>query len=93
MISITYDKSVDAAYIALKGTFPPVYLTVAFDDIVKKSFWKKCPFYTLDFDKDGILLGIEILDASKHLPKELLEYTLKIQEMRQQPKDYLAPGC
>ena len=68
---ITYDKSVDAAYI---------YLDEA---NAKKAGWVKKTYscdanqvngmINLDFDADQILYGIEVLDASKKLPQSLLE--------------------
>ncbi len=69
---ITYDKSVDAAYIYLKDILPGG---------VAKTY--QCDpgeingMINLDFDKDGILLGIEIIDASKKLPPEILDQNMK----------------
>lgn len=69
-MKVSYDKSVDAAYISIKEntmpgeskhTYPCNPLEVNGAMIV------------LDFDKDFVLLGIEVQDASKHLPKSLLE--------------------
>jgi len=66
---ITYDKSADAVYIylaypiapgAVKGTCPCDVLETGVQ-------------VNLDFDDSGKILGIEILDASVRLPKELLE--------------------
>ncbi len=66
-MKITYDKAADAAYIYLK-------------DIpkggVKKTY--SCDpnqlggMINLDFDENNILVGIEILDASKKIPNELI---------------------
>jgi uncharacterized protein YuzE len=66
---ITYDKSADAVYIYLTHPIAP--------GAVKRT----CPCdlletgvqVNLDFDDLGRILGIEILDASGRLPKELLE--------------------
>lgn len=67
-MKMTYDKSVDAAYISLideigaggvKGTY------VCDPNIVEG-------FIHLDFDHDGRLVGIEVLDASKKLPLSIL---------------------
>jgi len=33
---------------------------------------------SINFDENYIMLGIEVLDASKHLPKELLDMAEKI---------------
>ena len=64
---VTYDKASDAAYI---------YLVSIPDGGVAKTY--PCDpvevrgMINLDFDNDGRLLGIEVLDASSRLPKELL---------------------
>jgi uncharacterized protein YuzE len=66
---VTYDKSADAAYIYLADHIP--------DGGVQKTY--PCdPFETggminLDFDGAGVLLGIEVLDAEKLLPRKVLE--------------------
>ena len=65
---ITYDKSADAIYIYLAHTIAP--------GAVKRT----CPCdiletgvqVNLDFDDSGRILGIEILDASARLPREIL---------------------
>lgn len=65
---ITYDKSADAVYIYLAHTIAP------------GSVKRTCPCdvletgvqVNLDFDDSGRILGIEILDASVRLPKEIL---------------------
>jgi uncharacterized protein YuzE len=70
-MKITYDKSVDAAYIYLggEGENKPGW--------VKKTY--SCDpqeaggMINLDFDSEGRLGGIEILDASKKLSKEVLD--------------------
>ncbi len=67
MFKVTYDKSVDAAYIYFKD-IPPggvAYVYSCDEDKVGEMI-------NLDFDKDGILLGIEVLGASKKLPAEVL---------------------
>ena len=63
---VTYDPEVDAAYIYVReaearlGTVKSVPVPDAPGMIV------------LDFDTDGRLFGIEVLDASQLLPSELL---------------------
>ena len=58
-MKITYDKEADALYIEFKhGKFAK---NKKLDD-----------FTILDLDKDGKILGIEFLDASKRIPKESL---------------------
>lgn len=63
---VEYDPEVDAAYIyisdpeARQGTVTSLPVEGAPGMIV------------LDFDTDGRLFGVEVLDASKLLPQELL---------------------
>ncbi len=65
---ITYDRSVDAAYIYLQDVIAP--------GAVKRTY--PCEpsqvngAIHLDFDAAGRLIGIEVLDASRKLPMELL---------------------
>ena len=65
---VTLDRSADAAYI---------YFTVDEPDVAKTlpiSPHKACGhMVNLDFDRTGRLIGIELLDASKGLPLELLD--------------------
>lgn len=70
-MKITYDQEADAAYIYL------------IDDQDIKPEWVKNTYscnpnsvngmINLDFDENGKLGGIEILDASKKLPSNLLD--------------------
>jgi uncharacterized protein YuzE len=66
-VRVTYDQEVDAAYIYLR------------DPEARKGTVKSLPvaeapgMIVLDFDVDGCLFGIEVLDASKLLPPELLD--------------------
>jgi len=66
---ITYDKSVDAAYIELTNG----------RDNVRSDHMYACDplevggMINLDFDDSGRLIGVEVLDASRKLPLELLE--------------------
>ncbi len=58
-MEISYDKEADAMYIEiLDGEFAK---NKKVDD-----------FTIIDFDKKGNILGIELLDVSKRLPKEAL---------------------
>lgn len=69
-MKITYDKSVNAVYIYIKDTkiMPgEASYTYSCDPI------KVNGQINLDFDKDERLIGIEILGASKKLPKEILD--------------------
>jgi len=58
-----YDKDVDAAYIYLEYPIKKgqVKDTIELDEDI-----------VVDFDKNGKLLGMEILDASKHLNKKAI---------------------
>jgi uncharacterized protein YuzE len=67
-VKVTYDRSADAAYIYLvdKRARGRVARTYACDPSEVQGQIQ------LDFDEDGILLGIEVLDASHLLPRDLL---------------------
>lgn len=70
---VTYDASVDAAYIYLAGDgigAGEVEFTYACDPNEVGGM------IHLDFDKSGVLLGVEVLAASKLLPKQLLQEAL-----------------
>ncbi|MBD8689812.1 MULTISPECIES: DUF2283 domain-containing protein [unclassified Rhizobium] len=68
-MKINYDVNVDAAYIKLKSE----------DDVHSFGFTYCCdPIevdgqINLDFDIEGRLIGIEVLSASKKLPRYLLD--------------------
>jgi uncharacterized protein YuzE len=64
-VRVTLDKSADAAYIYLVG------------DIARGGVAETVPIgpdddIALDFGADGVLLGIEVLDATRLLPEEVL---------------------
>lgn len=65
---IEYDAEADAAYIQLADEIPPgaVVKTVCCDPAEVGGM------INLDFDSQGRLLGVEVLDASSMLPPELL---------------------
>ena len=68
-MKFTYDKEADAAYIYIK------------ESIIRGEVDKTKPLnesIILDFDKGGKLLGIEILSASKILPKHFFKQNLEI---------------
>ena len=64
---IKVDKEAEAAYIYLKDKFNKgeVKKTIALNDEI-----------ILDFDKDNKLIGIEVLNAVKYLPKQALEMAI-----------------
>ena len=64
MMKIEYDKEVDAAYIYIKY---PIKEGEAVNNVKLKDN------IIVDFDKDGKLLGVEVLDASKFLSRSVLE--------------------
>ena len=68
-MKIRYDASADAAYIRLIDDIKPggVARTYPCDPSQVNGM------INLDFDADGRLVGIEVLDASKKLPKEINE--------------------
>lgn len=55
-MKITYDKKADAAYIKLS------------DKAVYDASKKITPDVVVDYAKDGTIVGIEILDASRNMP-------------------------
>jgi uncharacterized protein YuzE len=59
-MKVTYDPSVDAVYIYLTKTIREPKTRQIDDDII------------LDFDEQGRLVGIEVLDASKRLDLEVV---------------------
>ncbi len=68
-MKVTYDRSADAAYIYLTEHIAPgeVSITYPLEPV------EKVGQINLDFDVHGVLVGIEILDARKKLPAELLK--------------------
>ncbi|AKC10058.1 MULTISPECIES: DUF2283 domain-containing protein [Rhizobium/Agrobacterium group] len=70
-MKISYDVSVDAAYIKLKSEedIAPFGSTYCCDPNAVDGQ------INLDFDAEGRLIGIEILSASKKLPSYLLNGT------------------
>lgn len=65
---ITYDRSADAAYIYIVDVIAAggVDRTVPVDPVEVGGM------INLDFNVEGHLLGIEVLDASTYLPAEVL---------------------
>lgn len=65
----TYDPEADAAYIQFVEEIGVggVTKTVGCDPLEVGGM------INLDFDRDGRLLGIEVLDASRILPREMLK--------------------
>ena len=63
-LKTTYDKEADAAFIYLKGKIAKgeVKSTVSMNDNI-----------ILDFDANKKLIGIEILSASRVVPKKVIE--------------------
>ena len=66
-MKISYDKQVDAAYLYLAESTPGAAATTYTCD--GKAVGGEI---NLDFNAEGVLIGIEVLNASKKLPKELL---------------------
>lgn len=62
-MKMEFDKEADAAYVYFKEIGNgEVAETISLNDSVN-----------IDLDKDGKVLGIEILDASKHLPSSSIK--------------------
>ncbi len=61
-MKITFDKEADAAYIYLKEIKQGnVNSTISLNDNIN-----------IDLDEKGVMIGIEVLDASKNLSPEIL---------------------
>lgn len=70
-VRVTYDGSADAAYIYLVPIEAGgVATTVAGED--------EAGSVNLDFDREGRLIGIEVLRASRWLPREVVEQAERI---------------
>ena len=67
MIKLTYDKRADAAYIFLQDPGTDVAKTYPCDPKEINGM------INLDFDREGKIVSIEVMDASKKLPKEILQ--------------------
>ena len=65
---ITYDSSVDAAYVYLIDTIAPggVKKSISLDPIESEGD------FTLDFDGEGRLIGVEVLEAASRLHPDAL---------------------
>ncbi len=68
MVRVEYDSKVDAMYIWLRKARYEISEELA-ENVV------------IDLDKDGRIIGIEILDAAKKLGKELMEKILKTETL------------
>lgn len=66
---ITYDQTVDAAYISLVEEIADGAVARQLHSLATPG---ELGEVTLDFDENGLLLGIEVLGATKVLPKEVL---------------------
>jgi len=68
-MKLKYDKEADAAYIYLKGNIcaGEVKKTISTSENIN-----------LDFDKEQKLIGIEILNASKVMPKRIISESLLV---------------
>ena len=67
-IKITLDKEADAAYIYLKDISPgEVTKTISLNESIN-----------IDLDSEGKTLGIEVLEASKSLPSNVLNSAVMI---------------
>lgn len=71
-MKVTYDKTGDAAYIYLADEIAPggVAKTYPCDPLEVNGM------INLDFDGEGRIVGIEVIDASKKLPPEILKNAL-----------------
>jgi uncharacterized protein YuzE len=68
MVKVTFDRSANAAYIALKSIEPG---EAALQHLIEADGTRGT--ITLDFDTKGRLIGIEVLDATHALPEDALK--------------------
>jgi len=68
-LKVTYDRSVDAAYI---------YLTDTDEYVVTRTIEAVPEQINLDFDRAGRFLGIEVLDAKHILSSHIIERAKRI---------------
>lgn len=73
MIKITYDKEADASYIFFQE---PGNQKVAKTYLCNPS--EINGMINIDFDSNGKIIGIEVLDASKKLPKSIIDNAERI---------------
>ncbi len=71
---VTYDASVDAAYIFLVDVIGPGEASKTYCCDPQEVNGQ----INLDFDSAGRLIGVEVLDASRFLSPELLEQAARI---------------
>jgi uncharacterized protein YuzE len=64
---ITYDKKVDAAYIKLNDKSACHVSKKVTDDVL------------VDYAKDGSVVGIEVLDASRNMPHPVSQHQIPIE--------------
>ena len=83
----TYDRTANAAYVYLTEGRQPSAATFEVRGAKMTRKGRKCleiNGINLDFDADGVLLGIEVLGAKSRLPPELLaaaeDITAEIEE-------------
>ena len=79
-MKVTYDPTLDAAYISTGREWRPVALTCPVDGI------KAGAYIHLDFDKTGRLVGIEVLEARRLLSEELLMDDRKVVQAHYDPE-------
>ena len=72
-MNVTYDESVDAAYIELRQESGRVKNSDASGALLRQGI-----MINLDFDFDDRLVGIEVQGASRRLPTEVLEEAERI---------------
>jgi uncharacterized protein YuzE len=73
-LKIEYDAQADAAYIYLDDSVEPrvVKKTCGCDPVEVDGM------INLDFDDEGRILGVEVMDASARLPKAALKQAIRI---------------
>jgi uncharacterized protein YuzE len=68
-MKITYDKAADAVYIKLNSKEKYRASKKVTDDVL------------IDYSKDGTVIGIEVLDASKNMPLPIRQTQVPIESI------------
>lgn len=76
-MKVTYDKSVDAVYIYLLDENSSGFKVHDTESVIIDDFID-FPQMQIDINSQKKMLGFEILDASKFLPKEFLNSAVRI---------------
>jgi len=69
LLKLEYDRRANAAYIYVVY---PIGVAQAVKQLIAGENEGEPPTFILDLDEDGLLLGIDVQNADRHLPQALL---------------------